>query len=127
MIHKPFKYEVKPIEGAGSQGGVFAEGERYDVYREYDLVRFRPDLLPRRIFSRDLPYNSTIDPYLATIMAVAWNSATMKPTGATSTLPSQLSVVPGLDRAVGAVRGAGGTIAPDSRPPSRTPNSRPSG
>jgi hypothetical protein len=35
LVHKPFKYEVKPGDGPGSQGVLFVEGERFDIRRLY--------------------------------------------------------------------------------------------
>ena len=114
LIHKPFKYEVKPIQGAGSVGGLVASGESYDLRREYRLAPFNPGLLPPRIFSGDVPFNPVVDPTMAAAMGMGmgWNGASIRPMSGTPALSPQLSAVPGLANAVGAARGGGGTTAP---------------
>jgi hypothetical protein len=56
-IRKPFGYQVRPVNGPGSQGALFVEGERYNVQRLYRVQPFDPTTLPPRIFSRDVPFN----------------------------------------------------------------------
>jgi len=40
MIHKPFKYQVRPVKGPGSPGELFVEGERFNIQRFYENQRF---------------------------------------------------------------------------------------
>ncbi len=35
MVRKPLRYEVRPVGGPGEPGGLFVEGERYNVRRQY--------------------------------------------------------------------------------------------
>ena len=35
MIHKPYKYQVRPVNGPGSPGELFVEGERFNIQRFY--------------------------------------------------------------------------------------------
>ena len=57
MIRKPFKYQVRPTGGPGSEGELFVEGERYNIQRLYRVQPFDPSTLPPRIFSPDVPFN----------------------------------------------------------------------
>jgi len=39
LIRKPFKYQVRPVNGPGSTGELFVEGERFNVRRLYEFQR----------------------------------------------------------------------------------------
>ena len=57
MIRKPFKYKVQPLNGPGSEGALFVEGERYNIQRLYRVQPFDPSTLPPRIYSPDVPFD----------------------------------------------------------------------
>lgn len=57
MIRKPFKYEVRRLNGPGSAGRLFLEGERYNVQRFYDDPAVNPAFLPPRLFAPSVPFN----------------------------------------------------------------------
>ena len=56
-IRKPFDYKVRPINGPGSEGVLFVEGERYNIQRLYQVQPFDTSTLPPRIFSQDVPFD----------------------------------------------------------------------
>ncbi len=47
LIHKPYKYEVKPGVGPGSTGLLMVDGERFDLQRFYRYPDFDLRLMPR--------------------------------------------------------------------------------
>ena len=59
MIHKPFKYQVRPVGGPGSPGELFVDGERFNIDRVYanergalmNLTRFYTSSVPFDPFS----------------------------------------------------------------------------
>jgi hypothetical protein len=57
MIHKPFKYTVRPVNGPGSPGQLFVEGERFNVQRFYQNVEFTPASSVGRLFTPDIPFD----------------------------------------------------------------------
>ncbi|MGC8642740.1 MAG: hypothetical protein ACP5XB_23015, partial [Isosphaeraceae bacterium] len=58
MIHRPFRYKVQPINGPGSAGGVFVDGERFNIKRIYQVSPIvNPRGIPPRIFTADVPFN----------------------------------------------------------------------
>ncbi|MHB1557848.1 MAG: polymorphic toxin-type HINT domain-containing protein, partial [Isosphaeraceae bacterium] len=57
MIRKPFKYEVRRVNGPGSVGRLFVEGERYNVQRFYDDPAVDPAFLPPRLFAPSVPFD----------------------------------------------------------------------
>jgi tetratricopeptide (TPR) repeat protein len=54
MIHKPFKYQVRPVNGPGSPGELFVEGERFNIQRFYENLQIVP---MSRLFTPDIPFN----------------------------------------------------------------------
>ena len=46
LIHKPYKYEIKPGTGAGSTGLLMVEGERFDLQRFYRYPDLDLRLMP---------------------------------------------------------------------------------
>jgi len=73
MVRKPFKYQVRPTGGPGSEGALFVEGEQYNIQRLYRVQPFDPSTLPPRIFSPDVPFNPFSVPNL--MMASGWTGA----------------------------------------------------
>ena len=85
MIRKPFKYQVRPVDGPGSTGVLFVEGEKFNVERVYRSMPVDPSLLPQVAANSrpntplmvenqmSLPANSGADPfdYLAAQVASA--------------------------------------------------------
>ena len=45
MIRKPFEYQVRPIDGPGSAGVLFVEGEKFNVRRIYQSMPIDPSLM----------------------------------------------------------------------------------
>jgi hypothetical protein len=45
MIRKPFEYQVRPIDGPGSAGVLFVEGEKFNVRRIYQSMPIDPALM----------------------------------------------------------------------------------
>ncbi len=61
LVHRPFKYEVRPSNGPGSSGELFVEGERYNVRRFYQNQSMVPAMWGGRLFSPALGF----DPFAA--------------------------------------------------------------
>jgi tetratricopeptide (TPR) repeat protein len=61
LVHRPFKYEVRPGNGPGSVGELFVEGELYNVQRFYQNQTVVPALWGGRLFSPTLGF----DPFVA--------------------------------------------------------------
>jgi len=57
LIGKPMKYEVRPVNGPGSTGVLFVEGERYNVRRTYSLPLAAT--LPR-LFAGQIAYDNAL-------------------------------------------------------------------
>ena len=55
MIKTPWKFEVRPVNGPGSQGELFVEGEQYNVRRLYTPPDGRFLRQPTRLFGDDVP------------------------------------------------------------------------
>jgi Pretoxin HINT domain/HEAT repeats len=70
MIHRPFRYKVQPLNGPGSAGGVFVDGERFDIRRLYEVDPINPNSLGPRIFSPEVPFNPFSVPNM--LMASGW-------------------------------------------------------
>ena len=70
-IRKPFDYKVRPVNGPGSEGVLFVEGERYNIQRLYQVQPFDTRALPPRIFSQDVPFDPFSVPNLL-LAAGAW-------------------------------------------------------
>lgn len=69
MVHKPYKYQVKPVQGPGSPGVLFVEGERFNLQRFYQNME-RTILLSTgvgRMFTPDIPF----DPFSIQNMAIS--------------------------------------------------------
>jgi len=61
LIHKPFTYQVRPVNGPGSPGELFVEGERYNFQRFYLNQTAVPGLWGGRLFSPGLAFNPFSD------------------------------------------------------------------
>ena len=59
LIRKPYKYQVRRVNGPGSPGELFIEGERFNIQRFYQSLTFSPFPTGGRIFTPDIPF----DPY----------------------------------------------------------------
>ncbi len=78
MIRKPYKYEVRKVDGPGSVGRLFVEGERFNVQRFYEDPAVNPDNLPRRLYAPSVPF----DPFSVQNMILvssAMNGMTISP------------------------------------------------
>jgi hypothetical protein len=73
LIRRPFKYQVRPTSGPGSEGVLFVEGEKYNIQRLYRVGPFDPSTLPPRIFSPDVPFDPFSVPNL--MLASGWAGA----------------------------------------------------
>ena len=47
LIHKPYKYEVKPATTPGTPGLLFVDGECFDLQRFYRFPEFDARLIPK--------------------------------------------------------------------------------
>lgn len=82
QVHKPYKYEVRPVGGPGSPGALFVEGERFNFQRFYENEVIAPTLSAGRLYTPDVPF----DPFSAQNLVLAsgaWaaNLATMTSQG----------------------------------------------
>jgi hypothetical protein len=82
LIRKPFRYKVQPVNGPGSEGGLFVEGDKYNIERLYRVEALDPSRIPARIFGPDVPFNPFSVPNM--LMASGWpiamaNSAANSP------------------------------------------------
>ncbi len=82
LVRKPFQYEVRKVDGPGSVGRLFVEGERFNLQRFYQDPPFNPANLPPRLFAPSVPF----DPYNMQNMMLV--SAAMNGMTITSTGPS---------------------------------------
>ncbi|MFI5458079.1 MAG: polymorphic toxin-type HINT domain-containing protein [Isosphaerales bacterium] len=57
LMHKPFTYQVRPVNGPGSPGELFVEGEKYNVQRFYQNQTIVPGLWGGRLFSPALAFD----------------------------------------------------------------------
>ncbi len=67
MVRKPFKYQVRLVNGPGSPGELFVEGEKFNVRRLYTMTPVDPSQIPVRIFTSDVPF----DPFSTSNMMLA--------------------------------------------------------
>ena len=67
MVRKPFKYQVRLVNGPGSPGELFVEGEKFNVRRLYAMTPVDPSQIPARIFTSDVPF----DPFSSSNMMLA--------------------------------------------------------
>ena len=67
LIHKPYKYQVRHVNGPGQPGELFVEGERFNIQRLYQNQARAPALEQGRLFTPDVPF----DPFSARNIAMA--------------------------------------------------------
>jgi hypothetical protein len=116
LIRKPLGYKVQAVNGPGSEGVLFVEGERYNLQRLYRVEGLNPATLPARLFTPDVPFNPFSVPNL--LVASGWPGAAPAVTSATAgqlgqslaTNPAQALVL--LRQHAGAVNAAGNTAVP---------------
>ena len=58
LVRTPWKYEVRPVNGPGSTGELFMEGERYNVRRLYQPPPMSLFNTGQRIFDASVPFNA---------------------------------------------------------------------
>jgi Pretoxin HINT domain len=75
MVHKPFTYQVRPVQGPGSPGELFVEGERFNIQRFYDNQTSGFYMSMGRMFTPDVPF----DPFSVRNLAMAMPSWTTNP------------------------------------------------
>jgi tetratricopeptide (TPR) repeat protein len=57
LIRKPLKYQVRHVNGPGSPGELFAEGERFNIQRFYHNILLSPLLAAGRLYTPDVPFD----------------------------------------------------------------------
>ncbi len=62
MIRKPFTYQVRPVNGPGSVGELFVEGEKFNVRRLYRSQAIDPSLIPADSFAPSMAFDPMADP-----------------------------------------------------------------
>jgi tetratricopeptide (TPR) repeat protein len=95
LIQKPFKYKVAPIRDDGLEGGVFVEGERFNVRRDYRVITIDWTRMPRRIFTNDVPLTDGLNPALMGVMGTNGILG-----GNISALPSNPVKIPGVNATI---------------------------
>jgi hypothetical protein len=82
LVQKPYKYQVRHVNGLGSPGELFVEGERFNIQRFYYNLTPTFMLGQGRLFSPDVPF----DPYNVRnlILATVPNHITGPPPAAIS-------------------------------------------
>jgi hypothetical protein len=77
LIHKPYKYQVRHVNGPRSPGELFVEGERFNIQRFYQNQTTTRALDLGRIYTPDVPFNPFSIPnlILATIPGPTTNPA----------------------------------------------------
>jgi tetratricopeptide (TPR) repeat protein len=71
LVRKPFKYQVRPVNGPGSAGELFVEGEKFNIRRLYAMTPVDPNQIPARIFAPSVPF----DPFSLSNMLMASGAA----------------------------------------------------
>ncbi len=78
LVRKPYKYQVRHVNGPGAPGELFVDGERFNIQRFYENQTPTPTLNLGRIYTPDVAF----DPFsirniaLATMTAMVTNQAT---------------------------------------------------
>ncbi|MDR3621633.1 MAG: polymorphic toxin-type HINT domain-containing protein [Paludisphaera borealis] len=101
LIQKPYRYKVEKLAGNGLEGGVFVEGERFNVRRDYRVIPIDVSSLPPRIFTNDVPLAASLDPGL--MAALGRNGTVVGGVSAQSSAPVN---IPGMS---GAIKAASST------------------
>jgi tetratricopeptide (TPR) repeat protein len=74
LVRKPFKYQVRAVNGPGSPSELFVEGEKFNVRRLYAMTPVDPNQIPARIFSPAVPFNPFSLPNLLTASGAVFGS-----------------------------------------------------
>ena len=90
LVRRPFRYEIRPVNGPGTDGVLFVDGERYNIYREYQDPAIEPLALAPRLFAPSVPF----DPYSPQNMALAFAAMT-------GTNVTPMSLTPGAAQQAG--------------------------
>jgi hypothetical protein len=80
LVRKPYRYEVRKVDGPGTVGRLFVEGQQFNLQRFYLDPPMNPESIPTRIFAPSVPF----DPFsLQNMMLVsaAMNGMTVTPVG----------------------------------------------
>jgi Pretoxin HINT domain len=88
LIRKPFRYEVRQVNGPGSVGRLFVEGEQFNLQRFYEDPAINPATIPPRIFAPSVPF----DPYSVQnmiLVSAAFNGMTSAPSGPSPAVAQQ--------------------------------------
>jgi hypothetical protein len=94
MVHKPFKYEVRPVQGPGSPGELFVEGERFNVQRIYEnqTTGFLLATGAGRLYTPDVPFDPfSIRNLVATLPAWMTGPAENAGSGFTASYPAPVA------------------------------------
>ncbi len=62
LVRKPFTYKVRPIDGPGSTGELFVEGETFNVRRVYRSRPLDPGLIPPGSIAPSATADPLVDP-----------------------------------------------------------------
>ena len=78
LIQKPYKYQVRHVNGPGAPGELFVEGERFNIQRFYQNQSSTFALYQGRIYTPDVSFDpfSARNIALATMTGIVANSAT---------------------------------------------------
>jgi Pretoxin HINT domain len=115
LVRKPFRYEVRPVNGPGSEGVLFVEGERFNIRRIYQDPPINPATIPPRLFAPWVAF----DPYnLQNMMVVSavMNGMTITPTGPSTAAAQQAgrAIAANPQNAVGILKNAAAAPAAPS-------------
>jgi hypothetical protein len=61
LLHKPYGYQVRHVNGPAAPGELFVEGERFNLQRFYRNLTYAPAIDQGRMYSPDVPF----DPFSA--------------------------------------------------------------
>jgi hypothetical protein len=71
LLRKPLKYQVRPVNGPGSTGALYLEGERFNLQRLYQSAPVDPSWFQNRVFTPSVPF----DPFsLPNLMMAAFTN-----------------------------------------------------
>ncbi|SIO58322.1 Pretoxin HINT domain-containing protein [Singulisphaera sp. GP187] len=99
LLRDPIKYEVRPVNGPGSQGVLFIEGKQFNVRRVYTTQPIPFERIPPRLFDSSIPF----EPFTPQNLWLA-NGAPGAPTGTVSAA-SVKGIVNNPSAAVGILAG----------------------
>ena len=121
MVHKPFKYQVRPVQGPGSPGELYVEGEQFNFQRFYENQTFSLMLSMGmgRLYTPDVPF----DPFSIRNLMMAMPSWSIGPVGIngfTPNVPQYTASFPAPILAAVAPRRRQGRSRPIRRTPRRS-------